>query len=83
MANRSNRVKVGPGGRIVLPAAQRRALGIAVGDEVVVRVDKGEIRVSSFERAIQRAQALVRRHVPKDVSLVDRLIQMRRAEAEE
>jgi AbrB family looped-hinge helix DNA binding protein len=82
VATQSQRVKVGPGGRIVLPAGQRRALGIAVGDEVIVRVDKGEIRVSSLDQAVQRAQALVRRHVPKDVSLVDRLIKMRRAEAE-
>jgi len=34
----SARAKIGPGGRLVIPAAQRRELGLEVGDQVVVRV---------------------------------------------
>ncbi|HET9015439.1 MAG TPA: AbrB/MazE/SpoVT family DNA-binding domain-containing protein [Thermomicrobiaceae bacterium] len=75
------RTKVAAGGRIVIPAAARRAAGLDVGDEVIVRVEDGEIRIMSLEHAISRAQAIVRRYIPADRSLVDELIAERRAES--
>ena len=75
------RTRVSEGGRIVIPAEFREALGLAVGDEVRLRLDDGEIRIFTLEHAIRRAQELVRRYVPEGVSLVDELIAERRAEA--
>jgi hypothetical protein len=37
--------------------------------------------VRSLDAVVERAQALVRRYVPDDVSLADELIEDRRAEA--
>ena len=65
-------------GRIVIPASFRRALGINPGDEVVLRMEDGELRISTMKARIERAQRLVRRHVPRGVSLVDELIADRR-----
>ena len=76
-------VRVGSNGRFVIPAEFRRALGVAEGDELLLRLVDGELRISSRAGAIRRAQELVRRHVPEGVSLVDELLDDRRAEAEQ
>jgi AbrB family looped-hinge helix DNA binding protein len=75
------RVKLGPGGRMVIPAEFRKSLGVQRGDQVVVDLKDGDLRVRSLDAVIERAQALVRRYVPDDVSLADELIEDRRAEA--
>ena len=76
------RVKIIEGGKLVIPAAMRRELGIATGDTVVVDVTDGEQRVRTLSAAIARAQAILRRHVPEGVSLADELIADRRQEAD-
>jgi AbrB family looped-hinge helix DNA binding protein len=78
----SQRVKIIEGGKLVIPAAMRRELGIATGDTVVVDVTDGELRVRSLPTAIARAQAILRRYVPEGMSLADELIADRRREAE-
>jgi AbrB family looped-hinge helix DNA binding protein len=77
----SFRAKIGPSGRLVIPAAQRRELGFEVGDEVLLETAGGELRVSSLSQRIARAQALVRRHNADGASLSESLIRDRRAEA--
>lgn len=56
-------------------------MGLKDGDEVVVRLVDGELRVLTRTEAINRAQAIVRHHVKKGRSLVSELIAERRAEA--
>jgi AbrB family looped-hinge helix DNA binding protein len=75
------KTKIGAGGRIVIPAEFRRTLRLKPGDEVILALEGEEVRVLTPERAIRRAQALVRRYVPKGRSLVDELIRERRDEA--
>jgi AbrB family looped-hinge helix DNA binding protein len=77
----SRHVKIAPGGRVVLPAEFRKALGVSVGDSVVIELRDGELRLRSLDAAIRRAQETVRRHVPDGVSLADELIRERREEA--
>ncbi len=74
------KTRIGVGGRLVIPTAYRKALGLKPGDEVVLVLDGGEVRVVSKRQAIGRAQALVRRYVPKDRDLSGELIQERREE---
>lgn len=75
--------KIGLNGRVVIPAAFRQAVGLAIGDEVVLRVENGVIILASRSQQIQRAQTLIRRHIPaaKGVLLSDELVAERRAEA--
>jgi len=75
------RMRVNENGRVVIPAPFRRALGIKIGDEVVLRIEEDELRITTLKRRIQRAQRLVRKHVKPDESLVDELIAERRAAA--
>jgi AbrB family looped-hinge helix DNA binding protein len=72
---------IAEGGRIVIPADYRRALGLKVGDEVILRMADGEVHILTRRQAIKKAQALVRKHVPERKSLVRELIRERRGEA--
>jgi PIN domain nuclease of toxin-antitoxin system len=45
---------------LAIPAAYRRALDWHEGDELVLRLEDGTLRVVGLSRAIQRAQALAR-----------------------
>jgi bifunctional DNA-binding transcriptional regulator/antitoxin component of YhaV-PrlF toxin-antitoxin module len=77
----SFRAKIGPSGRLVIPVAQRRELGLEVGDEVLLQTEGGELRVASLKTRIARVQELVRKYNPHGESLSDSLIRDRRAEA--
>ena len=73
-------VKIGQGGRIVLPAQIRRALGVTTGDDLILALSDGEVRMFTRREAIRRAQGMLK-HLAPGRSLVDELIQERRAEA--
>jgi AbrB family looped-hinge helix DNA binding protein len=74
--------KIGEGGRVVIPAEFRKQLGVRTGDEIVMVLEQGSVRLLTPREAVRRAQALVRRYVPEGVSLVEELIRERRQEAE-
>ena len=74
------KTKLGNGGRLVIPAKYRKALDLKPGDEVVLLLDKNEIRIMGAHQAIKQAQAIVRRYIPEGRSLSDELIQERREE---
>ena len=77
----SQRVKLVEGGKLVIPAAFRREMGVKPGDTLIVEMNEGELRVRSLPSAIQRVQARMRELNPEGRSLVDELIADRRAEA--
>jgi AbrB family looped-hinge helix DNA binding protein len=79
--NASARVRLGPEGRIVIPAAFRESLGLKEGDVLFARLEEGEIVLLTPEAAMLRAQAIVRQFVPEGVSLVEELLEERRREA--
>ena len=67
-------MRVNENGRVVIPASFRKRLGIRAGDEVVLRIEDDELRITTLKRNIERAQRLVRKHVKRGTSLVDELI---------
>lgn len=75
------RIRVNENGRVVIPASYRRALGIKAGDEVILRMEDDELRITTMKRRIERAQRLVRKYVKPGISLVDELIAERREAA--
>jgi AbrB family looped-hinge helix DNA binding protein len=76
------RTKIGLGGRVVIPARYRKTIGVEVGDEVVLILDGGEVRVMTPRQAVREAQALVRKHIPAGSKLASELIEERRREKE-
>ena len=77
----SIKTKIGVGGRVVVPAKYRKALDLKPGDDVILVLDDGEVRITTVKQAIRRAQQIVRRYVPEDRDLVSELIKERREEA--
>ena len=76
-----NSTKVDRHGRVVIPAEYRRALGLREGDEVMLQLDDGSLRILTRSEAIRRAQELVTKRTKGERSLVDELTADRRAEA--
>ncbi len=70
-------------GRLVVPARQREAAGIRAGDTVTIRVEDGELRISTVASAVRRAQNYFREHVKLKPGerLSESLLQDRRKEA--
>ena len=79
----SAKLKVGPGGRVVIPAALREKLGVTEGDALMATFEDGELRLVSLAESVRRAQLMVRSRVPAGVSLVDELLADRRREVEQ
>lgn len=77
----SARSRVSEGGRIVIPAEFRRAMGLDIGDEVILRLEGNVIQINSVPTAVQRAQEKVRQYVTANRSLSAELIAERRQEA--
>jgi len=75
------RTKINENGRVVIPASFRKALGINVGDEVVLRIEDDELRISTMKQRIERARRLVRQHLKPGASPVEELIAERREAA--
>ncbi len=74
------RVKLTEGGRIVIPVEYRQALGLHIGDDLILRLEDGEVRIFTPQQAIKRAQELVPRYISQGRSLSDELIAERRQE---
>lgn len=74
--------KLGEGGRLVIPAEYRRALGVDAGDELVLILEENSLRVLTPKEGIRRAQALVRSYIPEGRLLSDELIEDRRKESQ-
>jgi AbrB family looped-hinge helix DNA binding protein len=70
-------------GRVVIPAAIRKRMGIKPGDEVMLwfEVAENELRIYTREHGIRKAQEIVCSRIPAHISLVDELIAERREEA--
>jgi bifunctional DNA-binding transcriptional regulator/antitoxin component of YhaV-PrlF toxin-antitoxin module len=76
------RITVGPGGRIVIPAALRAKMGAEEGRALVAHLVGGELKLATPATLMRRAQKLVRDLLPDDVRLAEELIAERRREAE-
>jgi antitoxin PrlF len=71
-------------GRVVIPASFRAALGLQVGDEVELRMEDNEIRISTLASRLARSRERLRKIVKPGRMLSDELIsERRRAAADE
>ena len=74
-------VRVAQNGRMVLPRAVRKALGMTDGGTVVVSIEGDEVTLSSIRHSVRHVQELYRQHVQNDMTSDD-FIAERRAEPE-
>lgn len=71
------RAKLGANGRISIPPAFCQPLGIRPGDELIVQLEDGAVRVTTRRLALERARRMVDRYISSN----DSLVTDRRAEA--
>jgi AbrB family looped-hinge helix DNA binding protein len=76
------KAKLNANGRVVIPAAVRKALDLRPGDELIMRIEDGELRLSTRRQALARARRMIRRYIPSEEDLTQSLIDDRREEAE-
>lgn len=76
------RLTLGPGGRVVIPAALRDAMEAREGDAILAWVEDGELHLLSPRVGARQAQAMLKGLMPEGGSLADELIADRRREAE-
>lgn len=74
------RLNVLPNGRLLLPVALRRSLGVEKGGQIVAEVIDGEVRLTTPDASLDHARALFRRYVPAGAAIADEIIADRRAE---
>jgi AbrB family looped-hinge helix DNA binding protein len=75
------KARLNANGRIVIPAAVRKALDLRPGDELIMRVEDGALRLSTRRQALARARRMIRQYIPSDEDLTQSLIDDRRREA--
>lgn len=73
-------VRITKNGAVTIPAQCRHSLNLKVGQELILQVENGALVLMTQKQAIRRAQDLVRKAIPHDVSLVKQLIAERRDE---
>jgi AbrB family looped-hinge helix DNA binding protein len=73
-------LRIGPQGRIVIPAPLRRAMGIETGDALLAHAEGGTLVLESRDATLRRLQAAFS-GVREETDLAEELIADRRAEA--
>jgi AbrB family looped-hinge helix DNA binding protein len=75
-------VKLGEGGRVVIPVDVRKELGIDVGDELMLHMEEGKLVLLTRKQAIQYVQEQMAKYEIGDRVLSQELIDDRRRETE-
>jgi bifunctional DNA-binding transcriptional regulator/antitoxin component of YhaV-PrlF toxin-antitoxin module len=74
-------VELGAGGRLVIPAPMREALGMKIGERLTVQIDGNQLRIYTYEEGIRQAQAIVRKYLPKGVDPLEDFLRWKREQA--
>lgn len=74
-------VKIGEGGRVIIPAHYRKALNLHVGDELIIRLEEGEIRLFRQLNALQKLRSRAK-STSKKKNCTDDFIAFRKKDSE-
>jgi bifunctional DNA-binding transcriptional regulator/antitoxin component of YhaV-PrlF toxin-antitoxin module len=74
-------VELGAGGRLVIPAPMREALGMKVGDRLTARLDGRQLRIYTFEEGLRQAREIIGKYLPPGVDPVEDFLQWKRKQA--
>lgn len=75
------KTQIGPGGRVVIPAEFRKALGLEPGSQVTLVLDDDGLHVWTQADRLRRIRALAKKHVPAGTLVSEELIEDRKREA--
>jgi AbrB family looped-hinge helix DNA binding protein len=77
----TEKIKIGKGGRIVIPAELRKSLDMHMGEELLAEIEDGALKLYTCKQAIESVREQLAEYLPKGKSLADELIEERRNEA--
>jgi AbrB family looped-hinge helix DNA binding protein len=78
---RSVPLRIGPQGRVVIPADLRRELGLEPGETLMAHVESGRLVLEPRREILARLRSELRAATPSGTSMVDELLAERRREA--
>jgi len=79
MPPKRERVRLGEGGRFVIPSFMREEMGVKPGETLICHVVDGELRVRSYEDNLRRIQEKFSKLKKPGESVVDEFLAERRA----
>ena len=79
--NKEEWVQINDNGRVVVPVAFRKALGIRPGDKLAFRLEEDGLKITTMKQRIEQAQRRARKYIKPGTSLVDELLAERREAA--
>ncbi len=68
---------IGENGRIIIPAKIRKEANLSVGQGVIINVQNGELKISSYNAVLKNIQETVKSYTKDKGSLVDILFELR------
>ena len=80
MTSQTIDINVASNGRMILPAAVRKAMGLQGDTKVILTVEDDQVRLSPIGHGVSRAQAIYREHA-KHARSTDDFLEDRKAEA--
>lgn len=76
------RIRIGEAGRVVIPASYRKALQVEPGDELIIRLDEGELRIFHQKKALEHIRNAVK-HSKYTPEATDEFITFRKKDSGE
>lgn len=74
------KTSIGVNGRIIIPAKIRKEANLSAGQSVIINVENGEVKISSYNAKLKNIQQLVKSYTETKGSLVDKLADLRKEE---
>lgn len=74
-------VKIGEGGRVVIPSQLRKMLGVKVGDELMLHMEYGRLVLMTKKQAIEYVHEQMNRYPTSSELISEELIAERKEEA--
>jgi len=68
---------IGENGRIIIPAKIRKEANLSVGQGIIINVQNGELKISSYNARLKNIQETVKSYTNDKGSLVEKLYELR------
>ena len=72
------KTNIGENGRIIIPAKMRKEANLTVGQGIIINLQNGELKISSYEAKLKNIQETVKSYTHNKGSLVDKLFELRK-----
>jgi AbrB family looped-hinge helix DNA binding protein len=78
----NERITIGEGGRLVIPVKYRKAMQIKPGDELIVKLEDGELRLFQQKQALENLRKAFRKNRDKNIkNYTDEFLEFRKRDS--